>query len=418
MTRLTHSLIACLALLALAQAQARAEGFFADSSGKLLARNYYFGRDFRSGSGQSQAQEWAQGFLLKLQSGYTPGTLGFGLDASAMAGFKLDSSPDRVGAGLLPYSPGSREPDERFAEAALTAKLKLSRTELRVGQVEPFLPVILPVMSRLFPPTFRGVDLSSAELDGLSLRAGRIDRINLRDSTNWQPLQVASQFGRFRAGAESDEFLYAGGAWAFAPGGSLSYYRARLSDIYQQDYLGLVQSLALGPGTFKLDLRLHASREDGQARAGRVDNRAYQYNLSYTQAGHTLSFGQMRLQGDTALPYLAGTDVNVITEGSLVSEFSNPQERTWQARYQYDFAAAGIPGLSALYRYIDGSNLHFPGAGGDNDETERSWELAYTVQSGPLKGVALRYRQGHYTSNYFRDVDETRLNIDYSFVLF
>lgn len=119
-----------------------------------------------------------------------------------------------------------------------------------------------------------------------------------------------------------------------------------------------------------------------------------------------------------ASPDLAGTDVNVITEGSLVSEFSNPKERTRQARYQYDFVAAGIPGLSALYRYIDGSNIHLPGADGDSDETERSWELAYVLQSGPAKGLGLRYRQAHYTSHFFRDVDEQRVNIDYTFVLF
>lgn len=415
MTRLMFSFLALFTLLA--QSLAQAEDFFTDSSGKLLLRNYYFDRDFRSGSGQSQAQEWAQGFLLKLQSGYTPGLIGFGLDASAMAGFKLDTSPDRVGAGLIPYSPTTREPEDSFAEAALTAKVKVAQSELRVGQVESFLPVILPVMSRLFPPTFRGVDFSSRDVDNLTLHAGRIDRINLRDSTNWQPLQVSSQFGRFTP-AESTEFLYAGGEWAFDGTGTLSYYRAQLSDIYQQDYLGLQKSVAVGPGTFKLDLRLHASREAGQARAGRVDNRAYQYNLSYAWAGHTLAFGQMHMSGDTALPYLAGTDVNVITEGSLVSEFSNPQERTWQARYQYNFAAAGVPGLTALYRYIDGSNVHFAGAVGDNDEIERSWELAYVIQSGPAKGVALRYRQGHYTSNYFRDVDEQRVNIDYTLALF
>ncbi|MEN5033602.1 OprD family porin [Pseudomonas sp. TWI929] len=416
MTRQMFSILALFTFTPVWQAQA--EGFFTHSTGKLQLRNYYFDRDFRSGSGQSQAQEWAQGFLLKVQSGYTPGIMGFGLDASSMAGFKLDTSPDRVGTGLIPYSPNSREPNDHWAEAALTAKFKLSKTELKAGQVDPFLPVILPVMSRLFPPTFRGVDISSRELDGLTLRAGRIDRINLRDSTNWQPLQVSSQFRRFTSGAESKEFLYGGGDWAFDETGTLSYYRAQLTDIYEQDYLGLQKKWPIGPGTFKVDLRFHASREDGQAKAGHVDNRAYQYNLSYSVAGHTLAFGQMHLTGDTALPYLAGTDVNVITEGSLVSEFSNPQERTWQARYQYDFAAAGIPGLSALYRYIDGSNVHFAGAGGDNDETEQSWELAYVIQSGPAKGLSMRYRQGHYTSNYFRDVDEQRVNIDYTIALF
>lgn len=104
------------------------------------------------------------------------------------------------------------------------------------------------------------------------------------------------------------------------------------------------------------------------------------------------------------------------------SEQEHPTSRTtsdcWQARYQYDFAAVGIPRLSALYRYIDGNHVQFPAAGGTNDETEQSWELAYVIQLGAAKGLGLRYRQRRYTSNYFRDADEQRVNIDYTFALF
>jgi feruloyl esterase len=100
MTRLTNSLLALLATLPLNQAQAG--DFFTNSTSKVQARNYDFDKGFRSGSGQSQAHEWAQGFLLKLLSGYTPGTISFSLDASTMVGFKLDFSPDRVGTGLIP----------------------------------------------------------------------------------------------------------------------------------------------------------------------------------------------------------------------------------------------------------------------------------------------------------------------------
>lgn len=413
----THN-IALKAALIVATTQVQAQGFLEDSSGSILIRNYYFDRDFRDGSGQSQAQEWAQGFILKLNSGYTEGRVGFGLDLTSRAGFKLDSSADRTGTGLLPYGSSSHEPESEFAEAGLTAKMKLSRTELRVGEVAPFLPVILPVTSRLFPPSFRGVDLTSKDLEDLTFHAGKIDRINLRDSTNWEPMRVSSQFGRFNSSAQSTNFDYAGGDWKIGADTTASYYYAQLENIYQQHYVGLVKSFSLGPGTLKADLRFHGSQANGDALAGRVDNRTYQYNLSYSLDGHTASFGQMRLTGDTALPYLAGTDVNVITEGSLVSEFSNPHERVWQARYLYNFAAAGIPGLTFLYRYIDGSHVELGSSDGKGNEIERSSELAYVVQSGPLKNVGFRFRQGHYTSNYFRNVDETRVNIDYTLALF
>jgi hypothetical protein len=121
----------------------------------------------------------------------------------------------------------------------LPRKFKVSKTELKVAQVGPFLPVILPVMSRLFPPTFRGVDASSRDIDSLSLRAGRIDRINMRDSTNWQPLQVSSQFGRFKGGAGSKEFLYAGGDWAFDESGTVVDSRSLLHLQHSPAYTGL-----------------------------------------------------------------------------------------------------------------------------------------------------------------------------------
>ena len=75
--------------------------FIEDSKASVDLRNFYMNRDFRSGDGQSKAEEWAQGFMLKMESGYTEGPIGFGLDAIGLLGVKLDSSPDRVGTGIL-----------------------------------------------------------------------------------------------------------------------------------------------------------------------------------------------------------------------------------------------------------------------------------------------------------------------------
>jgi hypothetical protein len=56
-----------------------------------------------SDQGASKREESAQGFILNLQSGYTEGTVGFGIDALGIR-FQLDSSPDRSNSGLLPSS--------------------------------------------------------------------------------------------------------------------------------------------------------------------------------------------------------------------------------------------------------------------------------------------------------------------------
>ncbi|KAB0562959.1 OprD family porin, partial [Helicobacter pullorum NCTC 12824] len=100
-SRLSQTALASAAALAGFSPLSQA-AFFEDSSGTLETRNMYFNRDFRDGTSaqQSKRDEWAQGFMLNLQSGYTDGTVGFGVDALGMLGVKLDSSPDRTGTGL------------------------------------------------------------------------------------------------------------------------------------------------------------------------------------------------------------------------------------------------------------------------------------------------------------------------------
>lgn len=57
--------------LALLPSSAQAE-FFADGKAGLELRNFYFNRDYRQpGASQSYSEEWAQGFLLRYESGYT-----------------------------------------------------------------------------------------------------------------------------------------------------------------------------------------------------------------------------------------------------------------------------------------------------------------------------------------------------------
>lgn len=73
-----------------------------DSKASLEARNFYLNRDFRQdGASQSKHEEWAQGFILCMDSGYTEGTVGFGIDTIGMLVFKLDSGCGTAGSNLL-----------------------------------------------------------------------------------------------------------------------------------------------------------------------------------------------------------------------------------------------------------------------------------------------------------------------------
>jgi hypothetical protein len=225
-------------------------GFFEDAKASLSARNYYFSRDFSDIVGanqQSKAEEWAQGFILDFKSGYTPGTVGFGVDALGLLGIRLDSSPDRVNTGLLPVHGDGRAASE-YSRLAPTFKARLSKTELRVGELQPNLPVLTFSDIRLLPPTYQGVSLSSSEIDGLTLQAGHLRSTHLRNEAGDGKLNAMLGHVPMRQ-AESDAFNYVGGDYAFnANLSSLSLWHGQLEDIYQQSFVGFKHSKPLGTG--------------------------------------------------------------------------------------------------------------------------------------------------------------------------
>ncbi|MCF3992177.1 OprD family porin, partial [Pseudomonas aeruginosa] len=156
--------------LALLPSFAQAE-FFADGKAGLELRNFYFNRDYRQpGASQSYSEEWAQGFLLRYESGYTEGLFGLGIDALGLLGVRLDSSPERSGSGLLPYSTSDRRAAHDYSSLGLTAKLRVSHSTLKIGSLMPRLPVVQFNDTRLHPQTFQGGLLEVNEIDGLALQ--------------------------------------------------------------------------------------------------------------------------------------------------------------------------------------------------------------------------------------------------------
>ena len=236
-------------------------------------------------------------------------------------------------------------------------------------------------------------------------------------------MRVSAPNGRFNGATESDRFIFICGDYAWSPQLTLKYYHAELQDLYRKDYLGFVDERPVGPGQLKSDFRLFITDEDGAGKAGSVDNRNTALMLTYQLGSHSLGAGYMRLDGDTAMPYLLGTEPLIITEGTMSSEFINPGERSWQLKYDYDFASLGVPGLKGMLRYVEGNNIDLPHLGGSGlSESEKDIELAYVVQAGNLKGLGLRLRHAWYRNDFdatasHRDGNELRVNVDYTWVL-
>ncbi|WP_122847940.1 OprD family porin [Pseudomonas viridiflava] len=400
-----------------------AEGLVADSHGTLTLRNYYMDRDYKDDGAKTAAREWAQGFIMNVESGFTPGKLGFGLDARALVGVKLDSSPDRSGTELLPVSARDGRAADEYSRLGLTGKMRFSQTTIITGDVSIFLPFAFASPSRLLPQTFRGTTLSSKELEGLTFNAGYIDRVNKRDSSNYQPLAIASPNRRFNGAATSSHMAYAGGDYQLSRQLSLRAYHAEVDDLYTQNTLALLHQLPLGDGTLTTDLRSLFSRDTGSAKAGEVDNQNLSALVGYKLGGHSVSLGYMHSSGDTATPYLSGTELMGLSELTMSSDFLNAKERTWQAIYDYDFTAVGIVGLRSRLRYVRGDNIELAALNADDrKEREFQMELGYVIQSGPLKNVSLLARKSIYRNDFpagaaFRDENQTRFVVQYALPL-
>ncbi|MCQ4315874.1 OprD family porin [Stutzerimonas zhaodongensis] len=411
-------ILSSLAATALGTSSMASAAFLDDSKASVEARNFYMSRDFRqSGAAQSKAEEWAQGFILKMESGYTEGPIGFGLDAIGLLGVKLDSSPDRTGTGLLPRdreAPNKAHDD--YGTAGVTAKAKVSNTTLHVGTLQPIIPVLMRNDSRLLPNVYRGAWLQSKEVEGLTFDLGMLDRTSYRDSSNYEEMAV------FNGGARnivlgntttSDEFVFAGGRYQFMPELTGSYYYGGLDGIYKQHNLNLVHVMPLGDNqSFKTDLRYVRSTDDG---GSNVDNNAFGALFTYRIGGHGFTGGYQKMSGDTGYAYVGGGD-NTLINLLQINDFGNEDEKSWQVRYDYDFAAMGIPGLSLMTRYVSGDNVSL-NAGGEGKEWERDTDLAYVIQDGPLKNLGVKVRNATVRSNFGADIDETRLIVSYTLAL-
>lgn len=434
---LIGSAIATTLLTLSAPAPARG-GFIEDSKANFSLRNFHINQDNRSGpTAPSRTSEWGQGLLLNVQSGYTQGKVGLGLDMRAQMGVRLDSGgrADKTGRSrspgiLLPLNSDGSAVNE-FSRLDFTAKARIADTELRVGSLMPALPILTYNDGGLLAQNFRGGQIESREIDRLILHAGQIESARGRASSDYEGLRIAGGSERV------NKFHYGGGDYRLTDSLITSYYFAQLQDYYRQHYVGVTHNTSLGDGKLSTDLRYFDSTSYGANRRqqagyaangfnndGRVDNRAASALFTYGLNGHNIGLGYQHLSGSSNFPFINngggghGATAYLITD-SQISKFLRAGERTWVLRYGYDFTQAGIPGLraSATYLRADKVKTSVPGA---NTEWERNLWVGYSIQEGLFRNVGLALRHASLRSNVVgqRDQDELRIYISYNIALF
>ncbi|ONH53678.1 outer membrane porin, OprD family [Pseudomonas cedrina] len=453
------TLALAVALGAIAQ-QAGAAGFIEDSKATLGLRNFYINTDNRDGHApatgsasntRSKNAEWGQGFDLRFISGYTQGTVQFGVDAIGLYGVRLDSSRAEHGnyngtasGGTVFPSDGNKAVHD-YASLGVTGKVKISQTELKLGTLQPKLPVIVTNDGRLLPQTFQGGQITTSDIKDLTLVAGQIEKAKGRNSTDSDQLSLAGANTRGVTWRDSNKFYYAGGDYKLTKDLTAQYYYGNLEDFYKQHFLGLTHNWSIGPGVLKSDLRYFNSSDDGanghdsayytngnyngfNNGKGKVDNNLYSGLFLYTVAGHTFGGGYQVSNGSSDFPFLNQGDGSsaYITTDMQIQKFARAGERTWQARYAYDFAKVGVPGLTAGVVYLKGTDIDTVGANPTRTEItgQSEWErditVAYVIPEGPLKNLGVAWKNAMWRTDLAntRSQDENRLIVSYSLPLF
>ena len=412
-TPLSLAIAAVGTLSALSLSAMAAEGgFIEDSKASLNLRNFYINRDFRStdSAHQSYAEEWTQNFILDARSGYTQGPVGFGIDALGLWSLKLDGGKGTGGTQLLPLDHDGRPADD-YGRLAVAGKAKLSKTELKVGEWMAVLPILRSDDGRSLPQTFRGAQLTSKEIDGLTLYGGQFRANSPRNDSSMSDM---SMFGK--PAFTSDRFNFGGAEYRFNQNRTMAgVWYSQLKDIYHQEYYNLVHSQPVGPWTLGANLGYFVGNDDGNAKAGNLDNKTASGMFSAKYGSHTFYVGLQKLTGKSNWMRVNGTSGGTLANDTYNSSFDTADERSWQVRYDYDFAALGVPGLTTMVRYINGEDADVSGVT-DGKEWIREFEVGYTVQAGPLKSLNMRWRNGSIRrswANNGTDFDENRLIVSY-----
>lgn len=418
------SLALAVALGVLAQ-QAGAAGFVEDSKLSLSSRTMYYNGDNREdhakpGAERPDQRESGQGFKLDYISGFTQGTVGFGVDAQALWGIHLDGGEGYHKSGFFPDD--GKGSAAQWARFGANAKARFSKTEAHFGSaLAPNLPILVSNDGRLLPQTFEGGTIQSKEIDNLTINAGQLTHAMGRASSNRTGLSVAG------SNAESNKFRYGGLDYKLTPDLTLQYYYSNLEDFYKQHFLGATHVFKIADDqSFKTDLRYFDSSSDGKngndsaynfnnnggyaKNTGEIDNKTWSAMFTYTLGGHALMLGHQQVGDDGGFVWLnqgslsndsgtsegAGGSSFYLFTDSMINQFARAGENTTFGQYSYDFAALGVPGLKASVAYLRGDDIRNKSGSGTYNEWERDARIDYTLQEGALKGLGFSLRQGVY----------------------
>ncbi|MDQ3203532.1 MAG: OprD family porin [Pseudomonadota bacterium] len=409
----------------MANDQAESKGFKEDSSLKVLLRNAYMNRDYKDT--REDKAEWGQAAIGTFSSGFTQGTIGVGVDAFGLYALRLDGGKGRTGAqGIDFFKKGeSGSAADDLSKAGAAVKFRFSSTTLTYGDQMSSLPVLSYDNVRLLPESYTGTLITSKEIKGLELNAGRFTAESRKSAE-----------GRDSGGLKSINVL--GGSYQFTDQFKAGLYASDVEDVLKKQYVNANyifpidkdQSLTLDFNGYRTKLDDSYVRESG---ATGDDNKIWSLAAVFATGPHSFTLAHQRSTGDSNLGYAYGgyqRDQGRVGDGgntiylanSYWSDFNAEDERSWQLGYGLDFTNFGVPGLTYNFAYVRGDNITTSTSEGGT-EREIFNQFKYVVQTGPAKDLSVRLRSSvlrvsQKSSQYNVSGNEVRVFVDYPINVF
>ncbi|MBF4556655.1 MAG: OprD family porin [Pseudomonadales bacterium] len=402
-------------------AQAEATGFVEGQSISGTTRNWYANEQLKRGGKFAYKKDgvstptdrrinWVQGTIIKYNSGFTEGTVGFSTEVAAYNAIALERDRENLASnnggapGTRPGAGNNRTLTKEGGDAQgqwsklglANVKARISNTTLTAGRMNFSSPQVDVIGNRALPSSFEGIAIHSEELNNLSFDLATFDRNSPRTEESLSKFR--SEYGSIDA--EADHVNTAG--ITYTPFASLttSLWGTQAEDLWNQYYFGA--SHVLGDSSvlsLTTGLNYYKTVDEGKKLLGEIDNDTYSLSLGLTHMAHSLTFSYQEVNGNEYFDYLHETN-GIYLANSLLSDFNGPNEKSFQIAYGLNMAEYGVPGLKFnIYQArgwgIDGT--HYKGGGYDgvqamDGETHYEYGIgaAYAVQSGPLKATAIR----------------------------
>ena len=429
-----------------ASEQSEAKGFVEDANGDVLFRTGYLTRDKKNYIDQNGKEQvvkdtssYAQTAMLKLDSGFTQGVVGFGAGIIGDASFKLGSNHN-AGNGMIPRErlngvDGIGDTYDHWTRGGGYVKARVSNTTVTYGTQILDLPVLASNTARLVPEYFEGVLANSREIKGLEVTVGKFTKNQYSD-------QIKSD------GNELDSAVVWGAKYKVNDQLNTAYYGTDIKDRLERHYANVNYKQALANNSsLTYDFSGYHTDWDRQANKSlysyigsandEYQNSIWAISTTYNTGPHTVMFAYQQNSGNAGYDYGLGKGVGdghqtIYLPNSYLSDFIGNGEKSAQLQYNLDFGSFGVPGLSWTTAFVYGWDINTSAAVTDlNDNviervrtadnaTEREFfnQVKYTVQSGFAKDASLRVRHSYYRasdeyqSGYIGDTNEWRIWLD------